>query len=187
MKGLWPKDMPVEVYFLKYAFPCAFITLQRGRITRAEFEMLERGAIGGEGTGRLVAKCGDDAKVKYPAVLRADLERIFAPAMRRLKKLAAETGYAMWSRELIEEYYFKNHNKIIDEGEGDYCKAPAVLRELCKIFPAKVVSFGSVEGAAVVKLPGGKLRAVNTLITGPLKKGDHVMVHYGYACEKLAD
>ncbi len=165
MIGAWPKSMRVEAYFLKYAFPCAFITLQRGRISQAEFEMLERAAVNGE------------------AVERGELERIFAPAIRRLKKLAEETGFEMWSRELVEEYYFKNHNQIIDEGEGDYGKAPKVLCELCKIFPAVVVS-GSA-GAVVVELPGGKLRAVNTGLTGALKKGDRVMVHYGYACEKL--
>ncbi len=186
MKGAWPKSMPVEAYFLKYAFPCAFITLQRGRITKAEFEMLEDAAVNGE------------------AVARSDLDRIFAPAMRRLHKLAEETGFEMWSRELVEEYYFKNHNQIIDEGEGDYGKAPEVLCELCKIFPAVVVQSGVQKElhtseelrtfeaetnnvGVVVELPGGKLRAVNTALTGALKKGDRVMVHYGYACEKLTE
>lgn len=214
MKGAWPVSMPVEVYFLKYAFPCAFITLQRGRISQSEFEMLERAAIAGA------------------VVARADLERIFAPAMRRLRKLAEKKGYEMWSRELVAEYYFTNHNRIIDEGEGDYGNAPEVLRELCKIFPAVVVRFeqnslgqsashtsvlqggvqeeshtsmllrtfevdtNSVGGVrafeadtnnvgVVVKMPGGKLRAVNTLLVGKLNEGDRVMVHYGYACEKL--
>lgn len=165
LQGAWPKSMSPELYFLKYAFPCAFITFQRGRISRSEFEKLE------------------DAAVNNEVVLREDLERIFAPAMRRLKKLSKETGLEFWSRELLEEYYFKNHNKIIEEGEGDYGKAPAVLRELCKIFPATIES--SQKDTAVAVLPDGKKRAVNTCLVGSLKPGDRVMIHYGYAAEVL--
>ncbi len=165
MFGAWLKSMPVELYFLKYAFPCAFITLQRGRISSAEFKRLE------------------DAAVNNKIVLRQDLERIFAPAMRRLKKLSNETGLKMWSRDLLEEYYFNNHNVIIEEGEGDYGKAPEILRELCKIFPAIVESVQKETAVAV--LPNGRKRAVNTCLVGPVKLGDKVMIHYGYVAEVL--
>ncbi len=165
MNGTWPKSMPAELYFLKYAFPCAFITLQRGRISNSEFEKLEDAAVNGK------------------VILREDLERIFAPAMRRLKKLSKETGLEFWSRELLEEYYFKNHNEIIEEGEGDYGKAPEILRELCKVFPATVESIR--EDTAVVVLPDGGKRAVNTCLVGLVEPGDKVMIHYGYAAEVL--
>ena len=38
-------QMKSEVFFLKYAFPCSFIILQRGEITQEEFDQLEKAAI----------------------------------------------------------------------------------------------------------------------------------------------
>jgi hypothetical protein len=157
-------ELPIEVFFLKYAFPCAFITLQRGRLTQVEFDELENAAI-----NNLIIE-------------RSRLEKIFVPAFRRMKKLAKKTGLDVWSKDLMKEYYHNRHNEIIEAKEESYKYAPLVLRELCKVMPALVVS--EKDGSYVVQLENNKRRPVMSLC-GKLNKGDRVMVHYGYAVSFL--
>jgi hypothetical protein len=159
------QGLKVEAYFLKYAFPCAFITLQRGAIDLKTYKMLERAAVQGE------------------SLPRSMLEKVFAAADRRMDILVKEQGYEKWSMKLVRDYYWKWHDRFIKDGEGSYGFAPEIIKELCRVLPGTVVKVG--KETAVVKLKGGKVRPVMTLLVGALKKGDKVMVHYGYACEKL--
>lgn len=158
--------MRPEVYFLKYAFPCAFVILQRGKISQHEYEELERAAV----TGVLVD--------------REKLEKIFVKAFKRMKVLAVEMGVDMWSRELMQEYFWNRHNQIIDAGEGSYAHAPEILKELCRILPAKVEKV--VGDNVVVRFENGKTRPVSIDLVGVLASGDRVMVHYGYAVEVVS-
>jgi hypothetical protein len=157
--------MKIEAYFLKYAFPCAFITLQRGGIDRRTYDRLERAAVSGR------------------ALPRPLLEKVFKAALRRMGVLAREKRCGVWDFDLIREYYWKRHNKLIREGEGSYRYAPAALKKLCRVLPGAVES---VRGKfAVVRLKSGAKRPVMTDLVGQLKKGERVMVHYGYAVERL--
>ena len=157
--------MKIEAYFLKYAFPCAFITLQRGGIDRKTYDRLEKAAVKGD------------------ALPRKLLEKVFTAAFRRIGVLAREKKCEVWDLRLIKEYYWKRHNMLIRQGEGSYRFAPPALKKLCRILPATVES---VRGkTAVVKFKNGGKRPVMTDLCGRLKKGDRVMVHYGYAVEKL--
>ena len=161
LKAGWSESTPLEVVFLKFAFPCAFIALQRGRITREQFNTLE------------------DAAVNNKVLGRGDLEKYFSPAFRRMKRLAVKKSLKVWSRELMEEYYLTEHNRIIDEGVEDYGSAPPVLKELCKVISGGVTN---VRGStARVGLDNGKTRAVNLDLVGPVGKGERIFVHYGYA------
>jgi len=156
--------MKNEAYFLKYAFPCAFITLQRGGIDKKTYDRLEKAAVAGR------------------ALPRKLLEKVFAAAFRRMKVLAKEMKCGVWDLKLIREYYWIRHNQLIREGEGSYRFAPPALKKLCRVLPARVEK---VRGkTAIVKFKSGGRRPVMTDLTGPLKKGDRVMVHYGYAVEK---
>jgi len=157
--------MKIEAYFLKYAFPCAFITLQRGGIDRKTYDRLEKAAIEGR------------------ALPRKLLEKVFAAADRRMDILVREKKYKKWSFELVRDYYWKWHDMFIKDGEGSYAFAPKVLKDLCRVLPGMVVRGGGE--AVVVRFKGGRVRPVLTDLTGPLKKGDKVIVHYGYAVEKI--
>lgn len=167
MTGNYSTELPLEVYFLKYAFPCSFVTLQRGRIDRREFEDLERAAINGQ------------------IIERSRLEKIFVPAFKRIKKLAKEMRVDVWSYEAMREYFIKKHNEIIDAGEESYAKAPPLLRELCKVREARVLKVIKESGnnVAVVNFSDGKNRSVLTDLVGPVKAGEVVTVHYGYIVE----
>lgn len=161
IKTGWPENLPLEVFFIKFAFPCAFIALQRGRITREQFNVLE------------------DAAVNNKVLYRVEIEKYFSPAFRRMKRLAVEKSLKVWSRELMEEYYLVGHNRIIDEGLEDYRSAPPVLKELCKVAPGEITDVKGL--TASVKLENGKTRVVNLDLVGPVGKGERVFVHYGYA------
>jgi hypothetical protein len=158
-------EIKPEVYFLKYAFPCAFIAMQRGRINQATYRKLEKAAIEGE------------------AFTFKELEKFFPAAVRRIFALNGKKGYKKWSIELIRDYFWNEHNKLIEAKGEDYKYAPASLCGLCKVLEAKVVSLK--EGCAIVRFNDGKRRAVMTNLVGKLKPGSRVMVHYGYAVERF--
>jgi hypothetical protein len=157
--------MKIETYFLKYAFPCAFITLQRGGIDQKTYDRLEKAAVAGR------------------ALPRKLLEKVFSAAFRRMAKLAKEKKCGVWDLRLIREYYWVKHNKLIRQGEGSYRFAPPALKKLCRILPATVEKVSGK--TAIVKFKTGGKRPVMTDLCGRLKKGDCVMVHYGYAIEKI--
>ncbi len=159
------KEPSPEVYFLKYAFPCAFIAMQRGRIDKKTYRRLEKAASSGK-------------------VLSFDeLAKYFPAAFRRIAALKKKNGHKNWDVELLRDYFWNEHNKIIAAGGEDYRSAPTALRDLCKVRKAQVI--GLKGDCAVVVFSNGKKRTVMTQIAGRLKIGDMVTVHYGYAVEKL--
>jgi hypothetical protein len=154
-----------EVYFLKYAFPCAFISLQRGRIDLKTYKRLERAAC------------------KNVVLPFKELEKYFPAAFERIKKLSKGRGYSKWNVQLLRAYFWKRHNDLIMSKEEDYEYAPKVLRDLCQVKKGKIISvFG---GNAVVRFASGKTRAVMTSLVGDVFAGDEVMVHYGYMVEMV--
>ena len=86
---------------------------------------------------------------------------------------------------LVVEYFYKDHNRSIDEKEGYYATAPASVRELSKVDIAKVASLR--EDVLTVEYKGNenKIRTRNVFnhFTPQAKQGDKVRIHYGYAVE----
>lgn len=165
MKYGGSEDVPLELLFLRYAFPCVFITLQRKKITQKEYDSL------------------NDAALNGLVVPRKRLERIFSAAFRRIGVLAKEKGWELWSAQAIKSYFHERHNRLIEDGAESYATAPKVLCELCKVLPGRVVKIGK-DGASV-RLRNGKKRAVLTCLLPNLALNDEVYVHYGYAVDIL--
>lgn len=156
--------MQPEVLFLKYAFPCSFIIMQRNEITQEEFNMLENAA-------------------KHDKVIpREILERVYKRAFEKIKIVAKEMNKDHWDIEVIKEYFVKRHNDMIDKGMFDYGKAPATLKKLCKIHKATVLEVK--DDMLIVSYPEGKRVVMNHFVKDA-KVGDIVTIHYGYAIEKL--
>lgn len=157
--------MSPELYFLRYAFPCAFIKLQQGKLTKKLYDSLHEAALGKK------------------AVTKAGLMKVFPLALGHIEQIATEKKINKWSVEAIKEYFWEKHDDVIEAGEGFYASAPKVLCELCRVAPAEVLRRGG--NWAVVKFANNKSRSVLTELVPGLKKGDRVMVHYGYVVEKL--
>ena len=69
---------------------------------------------------------------------------------------------------------------LINEGADDYGKAPATLKELCRVQKAKVIR---KKGDVLIVEFGSKKRPVMSDFVNA-DVGDEVMIHYGYAVEK---
>jgi hydrogenase maturation factor len=161
--------MKTEVYFLRYAFPCTDIRLQQGRITQKEYDYLMNAAVNQE------------------TVKRDDLERIFFRAFEEIEQMAKKKKTDKWDYEIIKDYFYHEHNKIIDMGKGIYKIWPESLRELSKVFRAKVID-KKQEKFLVVEYNNGKeikKRNVLNFFVPEANINDAVMIHYGYAVEKV--
>ncbi len=154
--------MKPEVFFLKYAYPCAFIILQRKEITEKELEELEYAAVN---------------EIALP---REKLEKIFFRAFKRISQLAEELNKNKWDLEVIKEYFLNRHTELVEQGFEMESNIPKTLKELCKIHKAKVVE--RKKNLLVVKY-NGRTRTVMNILTPSVRIGDTVTIHYGYAVE----
>lgn len=160
--------MKIETYFLRYAFPCAGIILQRKEISLEKFDELKKIAANDE------------------PVSRKDLEKIFFRAFREIELLAKEKNKHKWDFEIIQDYFHNKHNKIINEGKSVYKYWPEAMRELSKVFKAKVV--GKKDNVLIVEYDNGKEMKTRNVVNDfvpDAEIGDFVMIHYGYAAEKV--
>jgi len=154
----------IEEYFLKYAFPCAQVKVRLGSLRKEDYDKLKETFLAGG--------CPD----------RENLEKIFPPAFRRLNKLAEKMKKEVWDFEVLKEYWEKNHNEVIDEGEGMYGTASEGFKELCKVHEAEVVE--KHKDVLIVKYCG-KQRAVSNFLVPDADVGDKVRIHFAYAIEKV--
>ena len=170
------KDMPVESYFLRYAFPCTYILKQKGDIDEKTFRKLENAAL-------------ENKKVD-----RKLLENTYKKAFERIKKLAKDMhARDYWSIDIIQEYFHSRHNILIDRGEISFSEhdnlpmAPEVLREICKVMKAEIIE--KRDDFFIVKYTSGKnqkTRVVASFFVPDAKTGDLVFIHHGYAVEKVS-
>ncbi|MEA2036271.1 MAG: hypothetical protein U9O94_02095 [Nanoarchaeota archaeon] len=159
--------MKTENFFLRYAYPCAYIIMQRGEITSEQLKELEQIAI-------------DNKEIS-----REKLEKIFHRAFEYIDRLAEIRCSYRWDKGVIEEYFYSYHNEVIDNGEGVYSKVPTILKELSKVEEAIIVD--KKEDALTVEYKGndGKTKTRNVLnhFVPDAKVNDKVTIHYGYAIE----
>ena len=154
----------VERYFFKYAFPCAQVKLKLGSLTKEKYDELERMFLEND----------------FPE--KEVLEKTFPPAFRRMGNLAGKMCGEMWDDEVVEEYWTKNHNEIIDEGDGMYGTATEEFRDLCKVHGAKIIE---KDGEKLTVAYGGKKRVVSNFLVKDAVVGDTVRIHFAYAIEKV--
>lgn len=163
-----PRDDPVgpEEFFLKYAFPCAHVLLDSGAMSKERYDGLESCAKSGELLPRDV------------------IESSFPSAFRRIKVLALEMGVKdYWDMQVMEEYWYRNHNVVIDAGEGNYSKFPESFLDFCKVHVARVVTT-LPEGFLLVEYGDKKRPVCGDYVLGA-KVGDKVRIHHAYAVEKV--
>lgn len=154
--------MRVEKYFLRYAFPCAFVIRARNEIDDAAYSELE------------------DAAVKGKLIEKDKLEKIFNRAFAELSRIAKERGKNKWDPSVIRHYFLNEHNKIIDRREGSYKNFPPTLCELSKVLVGEIIEKNNDILSVKIK---DKIRRVLNHFVPEAKEGDKVTVHYGYAVE----
>ena len=154
--------MKVENFFLRYAYPCAYIIMQRGELSKQELDELE------------------DIAIHNKPISRQRLENIFFRAFEHIERLAKLRNKSRWSPEVIQEYFYSYHNLVIDNGEGSYATTPPTLKELSKVDTAEVTY--KTDNVLTVQF-NGKIRNVVDSFVPEARVGDRVRIHYGFAVE----
>jgi len=144
-----------EVYFLRYAFPCSRVLVDVRKTITEEDWLKLKNAVE---TDTLIS--------------REKLEQIFPIAIKRLKEISPD----YWNISTIREYFWNRHEEAISKD------LPAMIRRLCPVCKGKIIK--QTNEVFKVDLGNGDIRNVNTLYHDA-KIGDTVMVHYGYAVEKI--
>ncbi len=148
-------DMLPEVYFMRYAFPCARVLVDfRKTMTEEEYERMR------------------EAVENDTPLPREYLEKTFPKAFERLR----QTREDFWNVETIREYFCEGHEAMLSKD------LPPLVRRLCVVKPGKLVK--EIKGFFRADLGGGDVRIVAPLYKGA-KEGDTAMIHYGYAVEKI--
>lgn len=159
-----------EVYFLKYAFPCMEWKVQRGQITKEEFEKCENAALNNK---------------KLP---REFLEKNYPNPIIVMSDISKNIGKKIWDLETVAQYFLIQHNKIIDGKKYGYGIMPS-LDELCKVYKAKIVKFVELDKrkmAIVSYHKNQKKRLVDVVLIKDIKIGNLVTIHQNYAVESLS-
>ncbi|MBW3011053.1 hypothetical protein KY335_02375 [Candidatus Woesearchaeota archaeon] len=140
---------------MRYAFPCARVLVDV-RKTITEDEWLKM----------------KEAVENDVPLDRSYLERLFTNAVKGFKKISDD----YWRIEVIREYFWHQHEENLSKD------LPPMIKRLC------VVKKGQLEKQIgdyfKVDLGDGDVRIVGVLYRGA-KVGDTVMVHHGYAVEKI--
>lgn len=153
-----------ERYFFKYAFPCAHAKLKMGSLRKEEYNELK------------------ELFLQNNCPTKEVLEKNFKPAFERIKRLAEKLGKDIWDSEVLKEYWAKNHNEIIEAGDGMYGKVSESFKELCKIHIAEII--GKQGDKLIVKYEDKK-RVVSSFLVPEAKIGEKVRIHFAYAIEKV--
>ncbi|MBW2997072.1 hypothetical protein KY349_01885 [Candidatus Woesearchaeota archaeon] len=144
-----------EVYFLRYAFPCARVLVDfRKSISEEEYEQMKEAV---------------DNDTPMP---RDYLEKVFHKAIEGMKRIDSD----FWNIKTIKKYFCEGHEAMLSKD------LPQTVKRLCVVKPGKLVK--EFKGFFRVDLGEGDVRIVAPLYKDA-KVGDTAMIHYGYAVEKV--
>ena len=154
----------IENFFLRYAYPCAYIIMQRKEISPEELE---------------------DIAINNREISKERLEKVFHRAFDFIDQLAEKKNKERWDHEIIKEYFYTYHNEVIDKGEGIYATAPKMLKELSRVEKAKVIDKKDDVLSVEYRDKKGKLKSRSVLnhFVPEVKINNIVTIHYGYAVE----
>lgn len=154
-------------FFLRYAFPCAYVLCDHGRLSAQEYDFLQHAAVHG---------------VDVPF---EKLEVFFPEAFRRIRVTAKKRDLDPFSLPAIRAYFREDHNTIIDEGDGMYAKMPKEFCDFCKVKELVVLEKKLVDDKLFLRI--GKQRWVQAPFFSPVgvRVGDIVTVHHALAVELL--
>lgn len=144
-----------EVYFLKYAFSCARVLVDFRKTITEERYEELRKAV--------------LTDTPLPKKL---LEEIFHHAINGMKKITND----YWKVEVIKDYFWNQHEKHLSPD------LPPTIKRLCVVKKGKLIK--KVDNYFEADLGDGDKRCLISLYPDA-KIEDEVMVHYGYAVEKL--
>ena len=154
--------MKPELYLFHYSFPCAQVLLDQKKIDQAAYNQLKQMFENNQAPSKEV------------------LEAVFKSAFRRIKQTAGKMHKDYWDLEVIKKYFLEEHNKFIDQGEGDYKHFGEDFKEICKVYTVEIVE---KQGRILIVKHNDKLQKVLGDLLPHAKIGDKVTIHLGFAIE----
>lgn len=145
--------------FLKYAFPCGQVLVNRGNISQEFHDEIK------------------EAIVKNKE-LKEEYIKPFKVALFFLSEVAKKQGKDLIDEEVIHGYYFKRHDDVV-KWRAEV--KPDVIVDLCRVKPGKILS---INKEATVETPIGILEIKLDFIPD-VEVGDFITVHYDYGCETI--
>ncbi|MFH1063752.1 MAG: hypothetical protein V1729_01590 [Candidatus Woesearchaeota archaeon] len=152
-------NMLPEVYFLRYAFPCARVLVDfRKTLTEEEYEEMRK------------------AVENDMPMDREYLADKFDHAFEGIRKVSED----VWNIDNIREYFWNKHKDHLSPD------LPQIICRLCVVkkgvLSKKIEKDGEIFFRA--DLGSGDVRVVVPLYKDA-REGDTAMIHYGYAVEKV--
>ncbi|MBW2967597.1 hypothetical protein KY362_03860 [Candidatus Woesearchaeota archaeon] len=148
-----------EVYFLRYAFPCARVLVDfRKTLTEEEFEQMRK------------------AVETDTPMDRTYLEEKFDHAVEGIRKVSDD----VWNVKNIRKYFWECHEEHLSTD------LPQIVCRLCVVKPGKLVKKIEKNGQIFFRteISADDVRSVMPLYKDA-KVGDTAMIHYGYAVEPV--
>ena len=160
-------EMPEEVFF-RYAYPCTEDLFIANLVSENDYNKM------------------NDYSKKRKTPKREELERVYKNAVRRINNVAQRLNKDAWDCEVIRYYFLNEHNKAIDEGEGDYKDTPHKLREMCKVRVGEVIDKYKKGDIVFYNVNYGDLseEAIG-IYYSDANVGDKISTHWRFAVEKL--
>jgi hydrogenase maturation factor len=152
----YPKISNKEL-FLKYAFPCGQVLVDRGTISQEFHDKIKESIVRNN-------------------PLKEDYIKPFKVALFFLSEIAKKQGKNVIDEEVIHSYYFERHDDVV-KWRAEV--KPDVIIDSCRVKPGKILS---INKQAKVETPLGELKIKLDFISNA-KIGDFITVHYDYGCE----
>jgi hypothetical protein len=152
---------------MRFAFPCAEISVQLGHIFPEEYATIEK------------------ALLEQKALPRAEIERYWPALFKRLKEVAEKEGLDYWDSKNIRLHYLKYHDGYIDMGDGLLGKMSPTEKELCRARLGKVVRREKVGEELIFILENGE-RILGRYLPS-VTEGTIIAYHRRFATDVLSE
>ena len=114
-----------------------------------------------------------------------ELNELVPTAIQRKNRVAKGKRLELESVDAVKEYWWVEHNRIINSGEEGYADSPSHAREACKVSFVEVVGLESdAEKIVYYNKRGDEMRALTYF--SDLEVGDFVTLHLGRVVEKIS-
>ena len=147
--------------FLKYAFPCGKVLVNRGNISQEFLDEIKEGIVNNKR-------------------LKEDYLKPFKIALFFMTDIAKKQGKTIIDEEVIHKYYFEKHDKVV-KWRADM--KPDIVVNSCRIKPGKILN---INKHATVETAIGTMKIKLDFIP-TAKIGDFISVHYDYGCEIISE
>jgi hypothetical protein len=148
-----------EIYFLRYARPCADFMHQRGEINNTELKMI------------------DDMLYEKISINRDFIEKVFYKAIVPLKKMSDN----YWNINIIKDYFHKVHNDLIISKSQGFEHLVDFQKKLCQVHEAIIKDVK--EDYYEVFYDNTTSKILKGWVKDA-KPNDVVFIHYAMAVEK---